>query len=59
MARWDPALVTFRVKLCMHTKFRSIAPKVFLAKVPFLASFITMATFFRTFSQCFKLGPNL
>ena len=37
MARWDPTRVTLRVKLYMHTNFRSVAPRVFHARVPFLA----------------------
>ena len=35
MARWDPAHVTPRVRLCIDLNFRSVVPKVCLAKVPF------------------------
>ena len=51
MARWDPAHVTPRVKLYMHTKFffRSVAPRVFLAKILFLAFFRYNGNYFPDF----------
>ena len=39
VARRDPAHVTHKVNLCMHTIFKSVAPRVCMAKVPFLALF--------------------
>ena len=39
MARWDPAHVTPKVKLCMHTKYRFVVPWVCLVKVPYLDFF--------------------
>ena len=35
MARWDPAHVTPRVKLYMHTKFQICNSKGFSGKIPF------------------------
>ena len=35
----DPAHVTQKINLCMYTIFKSVAPKVCMAKVPFLAFF--------------------
>ena len=39
VARWDPFLSILRMKLCMHTKFRSVAPRFCLTEVPFLSFF--------------------
>ena len=37
LARWDPAHVTPKVKLCMHTMFKFVAPRICMAKVLVLA----------------------
>ena len=39
VARRDPTHVTPKIKLCIHTIVKSVAPRVCAAKVPFLASF--------------------
>ena len=49
VAKWDPAHVTHRVKFYNHTNFKSVAPRVFLAKIPFLHFFITMVTILHNF----------
>ena len=57
---WDPAHVTLRVKLYYIPSFRSVAPMVFLAKIPFLAFSQYYGNHFPDFfSSCFKLGQNL
>ena len=35
----DPAHVTQKVNLCVHTMFKSVAPRICIAKIPFLAFF--------------------
>ena len=37
MARWDPGNVTPRVSCISILRLKSLAPKFFLAKIPFLA----------------------
>ena len=37
VAIWDPAHITPKINLCMHTYFKSVSPRVCMAKVPFLA----------------------
>ena len=39
VAKRDPAHVTHKVNLCMHTMFKSVTPRVCMAEVPFLAFF--------------------
>ena len=39
--------------------FRSVAPRVFLAEILFLALLVTMVTFFQIFMPMFKSGHNL
>ena len=40
MAKHNPTHITAKVKLCMHTKFMSVVPRVCLVKVPFLTFFV-------------------
>ena len=35
----DSAHITHKVQLCVHMMFKSVAPRVCLVKVPFLAFF--------------------
>ena len=49
VAKWNPAHVNPKLKLHMHTSFRSVSPRVFLEKKPFLAFLLTMVTIFRNF----------
>ena len=59
MAKRNPAHVTLRVKLYMHTKFKICSSKDFSGQIPYLAISCYHGNHFRNFSPCFKLGLNL
>ena len=40
MARWNSPYVTPRAKLCVHTKFRPVAPFFFSGKSSFVGLFL-------------------
>ena len=56
---WNPAHVTPRVKLYMHTKFKICSSKGFSGQIPYLAISFHHGNHFPKFLAHVKLGQNL